>query len=794
MKSGKRQRRSYSCGPCKVLKIKCDLQLPCSSCEKFKRQDKCYQSPPQPPTESELLVIKERKERMSKRKKAINHNIVPSLNPISRQIQLATLMSDLAINANFQFITDSPNHFVIQPTINKVVNYIPPEGQMFPTITSYVGSNTINPTMSIDHLLSDPIAEDNAFHQIEDYFQKKKLKFSFKDKDWHTLAIYYFPNGENVCEEDLRLESSNPSVISVEDLNFLKMTFPSAEHVCRLFVGHFKSFKEDLLGILDYPTLLKLTLKFTEIFQNAEYNHTLTINAFQHRLLAIVLTILASGLILYLNLELSKTHSNNDISTKWVLLSKKFKEKFKKTDTIFDIIYLMLWYFAIDNYYYLKNMLVENHFEYNSLLSNLLFNKKYMKNIIDRRLDYTKLEGEKLTEFKIIAKLWLKLRVIEINVIYFQYKSSLLQSNNLLKYSIIPSDSMLNFLYGEKFYNVEDDIMRSMYELAKEYFNMFDSVGELSGSKIEIIESYLTVYANVFKTVGVDVRLFEQEIENGKVPEINYTTLLFYYRSQLFLLVNVKWLTLVNMETGYFPSLRYALYLTTILTITNHYMYLDELIDKASNGENCLLKELGKNFSYYPLEFLFYSVVIVQLFLICLKSHISNSKEFNESRLVNLQKFYELVDLKYHKFYTKFKKDFNETEIRHLPIYNNLMTILEGLNSMQKTITNNTFFKAENLLKAIKTKLQSLDLLVDLYFGCQSTIMNYLRKLVYIFEFINSKTKNDIVLITSDMNFTEDLVFKFQHSFTPLTIDTDTVNGYLKTVVDPIIKSRESSV
>lgn len=60
----KRKRRSYSCGPCKLLKIKCDLQVPvCSLCVKFKRHDKCLVDPAHPPSREELTKIQERKKR-----------------------------------------------------------------------------------------------------------------------------------------------------------------------------------------------------------------------------------------------------------------------------------------------------------------------------------------------------------------------------------------------------------------------------------------------------------------------------------------------------------------------------------------------------------------------------------------------------------------------------------------------------------------------------------------------------------------------------------------------------------
>ena len=57
----RRKRRSYSCGPCNKLKLKCDLQIPCRSCERSRRADKCLEDPPQPPSEEELERIANRR-------------------------------------------------------------------------------------------------------------------------------------------------------------------------------------------------------------------------------------------------------------------------------------------------------------------------------------------------------------------------------------------------------------------------------------------------------------------------------------------------------------------------------------------------------------------------------------------------------------------------------------------------------------------------------------------------------------------------------------------------------------
>lgn len=50
----KRLRRSYNCGACKRNKIKCDTNLPCGNCVKYKRESTCYAEPPNPPTQEQI--------------------------------------------------------------------------------------------------------------------------------------------------------------------------------------------------------------------------------------------------------------------------------------------------------------------------------------------------------------------------------------------------------------------------------------------------------------------------------------------------------------------------------------------------------------------------------------------------------------------------------------------------------------------------------------------------------------------------------------------------------------------
>ncbi|RKP29902.1 hypothetical protein METBISCDRAFT_23799 [Metschnikowia bicuspidata] len=67
-----RRRRCYACGPCHKLKLKCNLRVPCGSCTSLGRPEKCLESPPNPPTEQEKIVIERRKRMLRGRPRPAN--------------------------------------------------------------------------------------------------------------------------------------------------------------------------------------------------------------------------------------------------------------------------------------------------------------------------------------------------------------------------------------------------------------------------------------------------------------------------------------------------------------------------------------------------------------------------------------------------------------------------------------------------------------------------------------------------------------------------------------------------
>lgn len=821
----KRQRRSYSCGPCKLLKIKCDLELPCSACQKFKRESKCHESPPDPPSKEEMVVIQERKQRMSKRRTDSRSSAHPSLgyNPDHQHHQFAYNSSiqsaqspAVPIAGGYAIPPYGPNGMAPGPGSGPLSSSLVPTpfNPSTPTIDIPILPSSI---ASCQQLITHP----DPLELLNDFFKSKGLR-TMSSTEMSELTVVVVSPGKAIVAPDIEKYNAERMNIAPEDVTILKQIFPNNETIIRLFLGHFKTFKEDLLELMDYPMLLRVAMKFNGILATSEDKKTLLVSHFEIRTISICLCIFASGLLVIPQMVLREKQNNNDIVNQWIMISKKIKTQSKNTESLLGMIYLIAWYFAINNYYHQLHMLLEDHFEFNNLLSTLLFNKIYRENIVNEDIEVSTMSPEKLPQYKACLQYWLRMRIIELDVLYFQYKSSLLQSNNTFRSSAIPDLKTLEVVFGQNLTGLKDDILKYSYRVASGYFNNFsvktkdpnnryllsgllgspesEEPNPLGNKPIkDLLKKYLSVYQTNYEAIGPEIRNLENKVETNGTDDfiIDADTIIFYIKNQIALMVFVKWLAFLKIEKSYFASLRYSLYITAMLTMFNHYKFLDDLIDKRSNGNDNLLKNILKYRSAHSLQFIIHCIVLQQLFLITVKNFITRTKteegegEDDSPHVLNLKKYFNIIHEKFTSFFTKFQRDFNDTYLKLVPLHkhgfnliNELIVIYDTKVSYEANMETPEFFEllSKNLTPA------SLNLLVDLYFGCKTTLFIYFGKLWKFFEFIKTTSKSDVYRITSTVQFNDEVIFSYTNKFIGLEVTEATVIDYMKTVVDPVLE------
>lgn len=831
-RKGTRQRRSYSCGPCKLLKVKCDLKSPCSSCLKFKRVGKCMESPPKPPSEDEMRLINERRNRMKKRtkkqeegwKKDESEERFSGINSNSGYGG-----GDFGFNSNGMGPNSSSSSSAI-PFLDGSMNNIMGSGS-----GSGSGSNDPKPGI-VSSVSSVPSMNSNSFSPpmmgySSDISSSQTPSFEYYNDDFFlqlindnniggqevrhplsppNISSYLLPNGDSVIKDEFYYDRSKFMVIDKQEVNELKAIYPNKSMINVLFLSYFKSFNKDLVEVIDYRIIHKISLNFETVISNTNYDQDLTISYFDYRTITFTLAIFLSGLIIKPDITINN-YKSQELIHKMTRLMKTLKLRIVLNERAFiDIIYLIVWYLLMENFYSYTSMVNECFYEYNYLLSNLLFNKKYIYYIGVQNMDleqYNRFNDTEKAEFLLIARFWIRIRHFQIEILYFQYKSSLMQSNNTLKNSLRPDEYLVSLAFELRSSNLDYSISRYLYKLSGEYFKHFN-VSNTHTNLVELIRTYLSIYVNDFHHFIGEFKDHEMVLKSSpKTNElVNFDNLVLYFKNQILLLVLVKWLSFTQVESKYFPSFRYSAYLTTMLTMFNHYIYLDDII-KTTSDDN-LLSVLCKQFTYNPLKYVFHLLLLQQLLLIIIKNFIVGTKDDingqvngydnghyngyingNTGRtIVDLERYFMEVKNQNEEASSRLIESFNELPIKNIPLYKSTFGLLMQLKQMFNQSKYGSQLKVNELSNTIKSNLTAgqWNFFIDNYFGCYSTFINYVDKLFNLFKFINSATPP--VMITPRLQFDLEIIFASKDRFYGMEMNTGMLNEYIDTVVVPSIE------
>ncbi|CAI5758505.1 unnamed protein product [Candida verbasci] len=351
----KRQRRSYSCGPCKILKIKCDLQIPCTSCKKFKRTNRCLLQPPQPPNEQELNKIQERKKRSLGKKMKFSNDFVQAYNNNSESIP--SLITSLGETSRNLRLAKEGESFTVN---NEQAN---------PNLESNnsIETHPINFISFPSNILKD---QGPTNHDL-----KAKHKLMNKDQD--------------LIEYLLILDSQKEIDLTMVDVKRIKRLLPSNFQIFnKLYHFYINSIIHIYVDLQNYEEIIKQSKLIYEKLLSIDDENTrnlsmnIKFNVVELRNLSLFFIILSNGLLFdneldgSFLLEKSLYKPKEDIIEDWIKISKFLKLKLLSYENLTDLIYLIDWYLILKNYYtykfsnQLKNSLVPH-----SKLLDLLYGK-----------------------------------------------------------------------------------------------------------------------------------------------------------------------------------------------------------------------------------------------------------------------------------------------------------------------------------------------------------------------------------------------------------------------------------
>ncbi|RLV90051.1 hypothetical protein JA1_004844 [Spathaspora sp. JA1] len=791
-KPKKRQRRSYSCGPCKLLKIKCDLQIPCSSCKKFKRINRCLLQPPQPPSREELGKIKERKKRSNIKKLKFNTSnpvSIPSM--VTSSILSATTVTTVPTSEVSNESSASPEKVhVLNKTIPKIIrqfnlNHISDQKNHHNQLQPEPRENSSQPAISF---ITSTFGLENG--------QKHHQNGVTNKNGTSTDLIQYL-----LVEDQSRMFE-----LTIVEIKRIKRLLPNNFGIFEtLFDLYMNSIAEILIDLQNHQEMkIQAKLVYEKLLKIDDedpknLSKTIEFTIIELRNLSIMFLIMANGLLFEINglqnFLLERTaifHPRQDILNDWIKISKTLKLKILSYETLTDLIYLLDWYFILKNYYGYNNMIIENYLEFNNLLNYIVLNNDFVDIIEDPskestpELEEANQEQEvhrqypQTREFTLLAKYWIQIRWIEVEFTFFQFKGSLLVSNQL-KNTLVPHKRLLNSLYGN---NLPNSMTKFLLEILGICYKR--SKNSMSQNR-DIIKGYLELYANIFNVVRPGLIQFQTR-NNSSITSKEVELLV---KNQAVLVLFVRWLSFIRIESNYFPSLRYTSYLTTMLNMFNHFNLLDDLWNRQHNQPGGIIQAILDNYSVYYIKAFYQALVYQGIFLIILRHSI---KQKNSKFKLQLDKIYNIILNQFQITLNKFLNNpIIQSKLQIVEFFklttNLLLEFNQYLQQPTPELKNNENDSTE-LLFDLKSHVSkpTWEILVNYYFGSKDNFIRYSEKVCELFAFLKveeQQQEGEIIPITSKIQLNDELVNEYVGKLSGFEFDNDIVAEYLTTCVDP---------
>ncbi|EDK43858.1 hypothetical protein LELG_02037 [Lodderomyces elongisporus NRRL YB-4239] len=796
----KRQRRSYSCGPCKLLKIKCDLQIPCASCKKFKRVARCMMQPPQPPSQEELNKIKERKKRsLSKKLKTTGAGEAGHL-------------SDGGENAIASVLLSSDTNSTLDANQTKLKG----------TRSATLHGESSNPygDHPISHITSQYEELDkNTFSKLA----RQKFKTLAKGDVLNQLLLQDSQKFVDLTMVDIkRIKRLLPKSFQVYER--LSQLFTNTLHIISLDVQNFKEITlqskivyDKLLSILDGDV--------------RNIGQTFKFNIVELRNLSLFFLILTNGYSFDYektsNFLLENRHIYNrvDLMEDWLNIAKFIKSKIMSFNSLTDIIYLMDWYLIIKNYYTFRDILIENYLEFNNLLNHVVLNNEFIAiledtleddqsssgnlDVIDKanesnNNEFISSEKRKISlqnkshEFVILAKYWAQIRLTEYEFPFFQYKGSMLVSSRF-RNTLVPHKEMLDILYGKDLELSASPLSRYYIKIWSFYFN---KKSNRSTDTQGIIRKYLLFYTQVLnlslQELGDIHKILLQQKMLGQTPRtIERNDLELLVMNQRLLLLFVQYLSFIRVESNYFPSLRYASFFTSMMNLFNHFTLLDDV----SGGQ--LADILMIHMPLYYIRCFYQSLIYQSLFLVLMKyALLHNSRIGNVSYKVNYAQQYATLLQSFQIISSKFTKSHNiQYKYGDMPLYQKIVGILTDLTNILNAEPNGgdtqqpglfEFNDFDDVLDNIESSMSPInwDCLCNTYHGSKDNLYRYAEKVWDLFMYLSNKVGevSTEIYITPEIKFDDEFMKLSEGNFTGFIFNEDTVDQYMKLIVEPNVK------
>lgn len=499
-----------------------------------------------------------------------------------------------------------------------------------------------------------------------------------------------------------------------------------------------------------------------------------------------------------------------------VSAAKAIRHHIVRQRTIADILYLVNLYFVLHSYYELTEKLEESYLELNALFARVLLCDEFLESIAD---------VEVFTGDCAAMRAWMRLRLLQVGVMYFEARGTLLdigQLNDL----VLPRREAVQYAYGADAAKSEraGSLDSGTEELGEAANLAADAAGGAAESRGRIamgggfadldrfftqiwavyyrrsskslrvagmVRSYLGLYCDLYCLISSQLAAAERLQRQYPQHALLRDAVRLFGRNQILLVVFVRSMSFVRIELTYFPSLRYTLYLTLVLLIFNHL----ELMWRATSAvPGCdVVRVVVQECGLHPIRFIVHAFVYVLCFLLVVASFLDSP---HASAVLNLPQLYERARAKLNTALSVLdnSNDF-QRYYAHVPVFASALRFTRralliadqwpSKEAMHKGVRRDRF---RDFLETLENHAGAEDchLVAARLFGSHDAMTRYLEKVWDLFAFLTAPSiSHKDLMITPDLELSMALVDEYRDRWTGLAFSEGIVEAYMKHVSEP---------
>lgn len=562
-------------------------------------------------------------------------------------------------------------------------------------------------------------------------------------------------------------------VLLVEETAQFRTKFAySNEFFSQLISNHKRASKHFVEAIL--PTA-RASLIFVDFLRDIGTSNDAPIytNVDTLRMVSLGLSMMINGLV-YIENSPELVSSKDDVLAEWNSLLLTIHAKLRKNTQITDAVYNLTWV-MIRHVYLLANKDYDALCELQQDVVVFLYKNKDFHDLVHERDD--NMVYPDTTEFHVIGRLWLFFRLVELEVPRIQ-RWEVSEAVKLLLTSIVPHKEAAEaiFQYPYSYVNDQGFIMT----LASYYYKRTRKAKTI----IDLIRSYYLLYADAYLMLDEELNDLDTRLAaNNYVEQPGDINLVL--KNQLTLSFFVRWLSFIRMESRYFPSLRYASYLTSQINLFDLALRFDNQLQAASGGTRTFFDELMNGTLYY-----------IRIFYHCLVCHgmlLLVLANFLPAEHLGIDTTTTAID--YQWVFNRCYASYNDINLRLWKALKQCPLHLGGTSEFQTTWKVITTIRTlvDELRQAPRDSFNQLVTYIDesidntevwqhlhrAFFGSELVFVEYVEKLWDLFEFIENNGSKPIP-ITRLLEFNQQLLESNHGQSRGIPLTADVVDSFVE--------------